>query len=281
MSRHRFGWVLTYVMMIALVVFTSLPFVFLISTAFKPLNELVLFPPRFLVIRPTFDNFVELVSSFDAGAVPFTRFLFNSVYTTVISVAGVVLISCMGAYAIEKLRMPGHNIMFKFVIWGLMFSPPAAQIPIYIIMTELGFKDTYWALIIPGLATPMYFFLIKQFMIQVPDSFIEAARIDGGGEWRIFGTIIMPMTKPAWATVIVFAFIANWNNLSSSVIYITDQSMRTLPFALTTINDPAMGLGRMGAAAAASLLTTLPVIVIFLIMQSKVVNGMAHAGIKG
>ena len=283
MNRHKFSvkWLFTYAVMLGLVVFTSLPFIFLVSTAFKPLNELTLFPPTFLVRRPTFSNFVDLVSSFDASSVPFTRFLFNSIFTTVASVVGVVLISTLGAYAIEKLRMPGHKLIFKLVIWGLMFSPPAAQIPIYIVMTELGLRNTYWALIIPGLATPMYFFLVKQFMTQVPDSFIESARIDGAGEWKIFFTIIMPMTRSAWATVTVFAFIANWNNSSGSVIYITDQALRTLPFALATINDPSMGLGRLGAAAAASLLTTLPVVVVFLVMQSKVINAMAFSGIKG
>jgi len=267
--------------MLGLVVFTSLPFIYMISTAFKPLNELTLFPPTFLVRRPTFTNFTDLVASFDAGTVPFTRFLFNSVYTTVVSVIGVVLISCMGAYAVEKLRMPGSKLVFKLVVWGLMFSPPAAQIPIYIVMTGLGFRNSYWALILPGLATPMYFFLVKQFMTQVPESFLESARIDGGGEWRIFFAIIIPVTKSAWATVTVFAFIANWNNASGSIIYITDQSLRTLPFALATINDPAMGLGRLGAAAAAALLTTVPVVVIFLAMQAKVVNAMAFSGIKG
>ena len=275
------GWVFTYLVMLALVVFIALPFIYMISAAFMPLNELTLFPPRFIVRRPTFRNFIDLVGAFDAGAVPFTRFLFNSVFTTTVSVAGVVMISCMGAFAVEKLRMPGSKVIFKLVIWGLMFSPPAAQIPIFIVMTELGLRNTYWALIIPGLATPMYFFLVKQFMTQVPDSLLESARMDGAGEWKVFFTIIMPMTRSAWATVTVFAFIANWNNASGSIIYITDQAMRTLPFALATINDPAMGLGRLGAAAAAALLTTLPVIVVFLVMQARVMNAMAFSGIKG
>lgn len=279
-KRFTLGRFNTYVFMIILVFFTSLPFIYLISTAFKPLNELTAYPPTFFVRKPTLINFAGLVNTFDNNSVPFSRYLFNSIFTTAASVTGVVLISCMGAYAVEKIKMPGSNIIFKFVVWGLMFSPPAAQIPIYIVMNDLRMRNTYWALIIPGLATPMYFFLVKQFMTQVPDSIIESARIDGAGEWRLFFSMIMQMIKPAWATVVVFAFIANWNNSSGSVIYITSQALKTLPYALSTINDANLGLGRLGPASAAALLTTLPVVVVYLMMQAKVMNTMAYAGIK-
>lgn len=280
LRRISAGRLFVYLFMIILVIFTALPFVYLFATAFKPLNELTAYPPTFLVRKPTFQNFVGLVNTFDSNTVPFSRYLFNSIFTTAASVVGVVLISCLGAYAVEKIRMPGSKVIFKLVVWGLMFSPPAAQIPIYIVMNNFGLRNTYWALIIPSLATPMYFFLVKQFMTQVPDSFLESARIDGAGEWLIFFKIIMPMVKPAWATVVVFAFIANWNNSSGSVIYITSQALKTLPYALSTINDSNLGLARLGPASAAALLTTVPVIVVYLLMQAKVMNTMAHAGIK-
>jgi len=274
------GWVATYAAMLLLVAFTALPFVYLIASAFKPLNELTAYPPTFLVQRPTIQNFMGLVSTFENDKVPFSRYFFNSIITTSVSVFGNVLICCLGAYAVEKIRMPGHKLMFKFVIWGLMFSPPAAQIPIYIMMNEMGLRNTYWALIVPSLATPIYFFLVKQFVTQVPDAIIESSRIDGAGEWRTFFAIIMPMIKPAWSTVVVFSFIENWNNAGGSSIYITNQAMKTLPYALSTINDAGLGLARLGAAAAAALLTTVPVIIIYLLMQKKVMNTMAHAGIK-
>lgn len=283
-SKHGFhfsaGWFFTYTFMILLVIFTALPFVYLIATAFKPLNELTAYPPTFLVKKPTFQNFADLVSSFGSDSVPFSRYLFNSIFTTVVSVAGAVIISCLGAFAVEKIRMPGSKVIFKLVVWGLMFSPPAAQIPIYIVMNELGLRNTYWALIVPALVAPTYFFLVKQFMTQVPESFLESARIDGAGEWCIFAKIIMPMTRPAWATVVVFSFIANWNNSGGSTIYITSQALKTLPYALSTINDANLGLARLGPSAAAALLTTLPVILIYLLMQAQVMNTMAHAGIK-
>ena len=271
--------VLVYVLMVSLAVFTSLPLIYMVSTAFKPLDELFKFPPTFLVRKPTLENFSDLFSSMSESTVPFWRYLFNSVFTTAISVFGSVIICSMAAYSLEKLRAPGYKFLFQVVIVGLMFVPPVAQIPIYIVMSKLGFLNTYWALILPTLATPMYLFLIKQFMSQLPDSLLESARIDGAGELWIFIKIVMPLIKPAWATVVVFAFIAVWNNSGSSMIYITDQAMKTLPYALSSIGNGTVGA--MGAVSAASLLTTAPVIIVYVLMQKQVMNTMAYAGIKG
>lgn len=283
-SPHRskkipFGWIIVYTLMIVLAIFTSLPLIYMISTAFKPLDELFLFPPTFLVHKPSLQNFANLFTSVSQGETPVTRYIFNSIFTTVISVFGSVLICSMGAYSLEKLRIPGYKVLFKAVIIGLMFVPPVAQIPIYIVMSRLGMLNTYYALILPSLATPMYLFLIKQFISQMPDTILESARIDGAGELSIFLKVVMPIVKPAWATVVVFAFIANWNNSSSSMIYITDQVMKTLPYALSSIGNGTMGA--VGTVAAASLLTTAPTIIIYLLMQKQVMNTMAYAGIKG
>jgi len=160
-----------------------------------------------------------------------------------------------------------------------MFSPPAAQIPIYMAVSRLGMIDTYWALIVPNLATPMYFFLMKQFISQIPDEILESARIDGASEFRAYLSVAMPMAKAAVSTVIVFSFTANWNNAGGSIIYITNQAMRTLPFAMATIS--AGGIARAGAAAAAVFITTLPTILVFVFMQSRVIKTMAFSGIKG
>lgn len=273
------GWVIVYILMIALAIFTSLPLIYMISTAFKPLDELFLFPPTFLVHHPAMQNFANLFTSVSQGETPVTRYIFNSVFTTAVSVIGSVLICSMGAYSLEKLRIPGYKMLFKAVVVGLMFVPPVAQIPVYIVMSKLGMLNTYYALILPALATPMYLFLIKQFISQLPDSVLESARIDGAGELSIYIKVVMPIIKPAWATVVVFAFIANWNNSSSSMIYITDQVMKTLPYALSSIGNGTTGA--VGTVAAASLLTTAPTIIIYLLMQKQVMNTMAYAGIKG
>jgi len=277
--KISWGWFYTYFFMILLVIFTALPIVYMTATSLKPLDELFLYPPRYLVRRPTLKNFAELMTTLDSQVVPFTRYLFNSIFTTAATVAGTVAVCCLGAYAVEKVRMPGNKLIFNLVVAGLMFSPPAAQIPIYMAVSKLGMINSYWSLIIPGMAAPMYFFLVKQFAAQIPDSMIESARIDGAGEFRIFASIAMPMLKSVWSTVIVFSFIANWNNSSGSIIYITNQSMKTLPYALSTISDG--GIARAGAAAAAAVLTTFPTIIVYLLMQARVLNTMAYAGIKG
>ena len=160
-----------------------------------------------------------------------------------------------------------------------MFSAPAAQIPIYMVIAKTGLMNTYFALIVPGLATPMYFFLMRQFIGQIPEPLLESARIDGANEFRNLWSVVVPNVKPAIATICVFSFIANWNNTTGSAIYITRQAMKTLPYALTTISS-GNSISRAGAAAAASMVITLPVIIIYLIMQRKVMQTMVYAGIK-
>lgn len=275
--QEKIRWIIVYTLMIILVLFTSLPLIYMVSTAFKPLRELYLFPPTFFTKQPTLQNFSQLFDTASSGSVPMTRYLFNSIVTTGIMVFLTVIISSMGAYSLEKLKPPGHKIIFKAVIVGLMFVPPVAQIPIYIVMSKLHLLNTYAALILPSLATPMYLFLMKQFMSQVPDSIIESARIDGAGELRIFFGIIMPATKPAWCTVIVFAFCSQWNNSGNSIVYITDQSMKTLPYVLSSIGSGSASM--TGAQAAATLLTTSVTIIIYAIMQKNVLDTMSYAGI--
>ncbi len=277
--KFSMGWFATYMFMIILVGFTSLPIVYMVVTAFKPINELFLFPPRFFVRNPTFQNFTDLITTLDSQVVPFTRYIFNSVFTTVLSVFGTVLVCSMGAFAVDKCQLPGGNTIFKIVIMALMFSPPAAQIPIYMAVSSMGMLNTYWVLIIPKLATPIYFFLMKQFISQIPDSIIESANIDGAGVYRTYWQIAMPMAKAAAATVVVFSFIANWNDAFAPLVYISNQAMKTMPFALSTIASG--GIARAGAASAATMLTTVPTILIYLLMQARVLKTMAHSGIKG
>ena len=273
------GWVTVYTFMIVLALVMALPLIYMVVTAFKPIEELLLFPPRFFVKHPVLTNFSDLFETLDSQTVPFTRYLFNSLFTTVVTVVLTLAVCVMGAYAIEKVRMRGSSLFGTVVVYALMFSPPAAQIPIYMVVAQTGMLDTYWALIIPSLATPMYFFLLRQFISQLPEVLLESARLDGASEYRILGSLIIPMVKPALATVTVFAFIANWNNSGGSAIYITDQAMKTLPYALSTITSG--GLARAGAAAAASLLITFPTILVYLLMQAQVMKTMVFAGIKG
>ena len=271
--------VLKYVTLTALLTFMMLPLVYLISTAFKPLNELFIFPPQFFVRNPTLNNFRDLFTSLASSTVPYTRYLFNSLFITVIIVFCTVFVSTLGAYGMVKHHPPGSKPFFQLVLAALMFSPYVTQIPRYLIVNSMGLVDTYWALILPSIATAYNFFLIKQFVEQLPNELIEASRIDGASEFGIYWRIIMPMLTPAWSTLIVFSFIGSWNDYFSPLIYIHKSAMQTLPLALHTVSGGS--IGRAGATAASAMLMTMPTVIVFLFTQNKVMQTMAHSGIKG
>jgi ABC-type glycerol-3-phosphate transport system permease component len=270
-----------YASMTVLVAFTALPLIYLISTAFKPLDELFLFPPRFFVRRPTFQNFSILLSALDAAAVPFTRNVFNSIFITVVIVAITTILSSMGGFALAKYNMKIAKGMFAIIIAGLMFSPHVTQIPQYLVVNYLGLYNTYWALILPNVAVAYNFFLMKQFSEQIPMEYLESARMDGAREWRIFWALVMPLLRPAVATLVVLSFVANWNNYFGALVFLTREEMKTMPLAIATVAGGPGNIARAGAGAASALLFTAPTILIFVIMQSRVLRTMAYSGIKG
>lgn len=277
-TRFTVGQGVLYLAMLGLVLFTSLPLLYLVSTAFKPYDELFLFPPRFLVRKPTMRSFSDLLTAVNTAVVPFSRYVFNSVFTSASSVAASVIVCSLGAFALAKYRIRGADVIFKIIIAGLMFSPHVTQIPSYMVVSSLGMLNTYWSLIIPKIAVAYSFFLMKQFSTQIPDELLEAARIDGARDWRVFWRIAMPLLKPAWSTLIVLSFISNWNDYFSPLVFVSSQAMKTLPLALQTISSG--GISRSGAVAAAALLATAPTVIVFVFMQSRVIKTMAYSGIK-
>lgn len=270
-----------YVVVILLVAFSALPLIYLVSTAFKPLNELYQFPPKFFVKEPTLQNFNDLFFSLSSSAVPFTRYIFNSIIVTVFTVLGTVIICSLGAFSLVKYHPPGSKVLFNIILAALMFSPYVTQIPRYLVINGLNLVDTYWALILPNLAVAYNFFLVKQFVEQFPNELLEAARIDGCGEIKLFFKIVMPFLSPAWATLVVFSFVSSWNDYFSALIYLNDSASFTLPLALNTISGGSNSIGRAGAVAAATTLMALPTVIIFTLMQRKVMETMVHSGIKG
>lgn len=279
--RTTMNWVFVYTGIIALLCFMVMPLVYLISTAFKPLHEMYVFPPRFFVRNPTMKNFSDLLLAMSSSSVPFTRYIFNSLYVTVITVVGTVFVSTLGAYGLSKHTPPGSKSFFQVIVAALMISAYVTQIPRYLIISGLGLLNHYSALIIPALASSYYFFLVKQFVDQIPNELLEAARVDGCGELKIYWQIVMPALTPAWATMMVFCFVGTWNDYLSPMIYIHDQAMRTLPVALNTISGGGASLGRAGATMAATLLMTMPTIILFSACQRMVTQTMVHSGIKG
>ncbi len=278
MKSYR-NWFFVYILIAVLVAFCLLPIVYMINTAFKPLYELYIFPPEFFVKNPTLQNFSDLLLAVSSTSVSYLRYIFNSLVVSCITVFVTATISSMGGYAVVKLKPPGGKVFFKIVIAALMFPAQVTTIPRYLIIVNLGLVNNYLALILPVASSAYYFFLMKQFIDQFPDTLIEAARIDGCGEFKTFLKIVMPSLAPAWATLMVFSFVASWNDYFSALIYINDDVMKTLPLAINTISGS--GFGRAGAVSASAMIMTLPIVIVFIFSQRKIMQTMVYSGIKG
>lgn len=279
-KRFDFSGLFLYTFLTALGLLMLAPLVYMFSSALKPTSELFLFPPRFFVVNPTLKNFKDLLLATGTSIVPFSRYIFNSIVVSSFIVVGSIIIAAMAAYPLSKHDMPFKRFIFNMILLALMFAPQVTQIPQFIVIKELGLINTYAALIIPALAAPVSLFLMKQFLDQIPNALLEATRIDGGNEWTTFWKVVMPMLKPAWATLALFSFISAWNDPWSANIYTTTEDMKTLPLALQTLSGGYGVVARTGTVAAASFLMVVPTILVFVITQRMVLETMAHSGIK-
>lgn len=274
----HFKGIWKYILLAFPVAFCALPLVYMVNTAFKPLNEMLRFPPTFFVKNPTLSNFSDLLTALSGTSVPFVRSVFNSLLVSAAVVILTVIISSMGAFGLTKHRVPFGKQLFTIIIMALSFSSTVTTIPTYLVIENMGLVNSYWALILPKVAVAYNMFLMKQFCEQMPNALLEAARIDGAGEWHIFFKIAMPMLRPAWATLTVMSFVSVWNDYFAPLVYITDDALRTVPLALQSISTG--GLTRAGASAAASFLMIMPTIIIYTLLQKKVISTMAFSGIK-
>ncbi|MDR2071397.1 MAG: carbohydrate ABC transporter permease [Treponema sp.] len=256
--------------------FFAYPLVYALNNAFKPLNEIFLFPPKLFVRQPTLNNFQDLFIIMSKSWVTFSRYIFNTVFITAAGTAGLIIAASMGAYVISKYRFPGGRLFFSLVIITLMFSGYVTAIPNYLVMTRLGWVDTYLSVIVPAFAMPMGFFLLKQFIDTIPNTLLEAAKVDGAKEWRIFVHLILPMIKPAWLTVMIFSVQNLWNARASNFIY--SEQLKTLPYALSQIISG--GVARAGVGAAVTLFVMIVPLLMFIFAQSNVLQTMANSGIK-
>jgi ABC-type glycerol-3-phosphate transport system permease component len=256
--------------------FFVFPLIYAINNAFKPLNEIFLFPPTLWVRQPTLNNFQDLFVIMSKSWVTFSRYIFNTVLITAVGTVGLIIVASMGAFVISKYRFPGGKMFFALVITTLMFSTYVTAIPNYLIMTKLGWIDTFMSVIVPAFAMPIGFFLLKQFIETIPDTLLEAAKVDGAKEWRIFLWIVLPMIKPAWLTVMIFSVQNLWNARASNMIY--SEQLKTLPYALSQII--LGGIARAGVGAAVTLFVMIVPLVMFIMAQSNVLQTMASSGIK-
>jgi len=272
-----------YIVLFPLIVFMVLPIIFIISHAFKPPDELFAYPPRFFVVNPTFKNFTDLFSKMSTSGIPVSRYLFNSILITAVTVLASIIVSTTAAYALSKKRFGLKKALFAINTVALMFVPIAVTIPRFLIIEKVNLMDTFLVHILPGLAMPVGLFLIKQFIDGIPDEVIEAAQIDGASDLMIYWRIILPMIKPAIATIAILTFQATWNNADISTMYINSENLKTFAFYLSTLTSTTGGANTVagqGMAAAASLIMFLPNLIIFVLLQSQVMSTMSHSGLK-
>lgn len=275
-NRSIAGDIFLYLFLVLVAVVMVFPIVYAVNNAMKPLDELFMFPPKIFARNPTFDNFSDLFVTMGKSWVTFSRYLFNTVFITVVGTAGHLIIASMGAFVLAKYDFPGNKTFFGLVTVAMMFSGYVTAIPNYLIINALGWVDTYWAIIIPAFASPMGLFLMKQFMEGLPMSLIEAAKIDGASEWKVFYGIVMPNVKPAWMTLIIFSVQALWNNKAATFIY--SEERKTLVYALQQIQSG--GIARAGQAAAVLVVVMIVPILIFVFSESQILETMASSGLK-
>ena len=257
--------------------FMFIPMYYVVIQSLKPLDELFMFPPKFYVKSPTFDNFRDLVTLMGDSWVPFSRYIFNTVFITLCGTLGNLIFASMAAYSLSKLRFPGRNMIFQIIVMSLMFHSTVNQVTHFIILSSFNWIDTYLSIIVPSLAGTMGLYLMKQFMeTSVPDTVLESARLDGASEFRIYLTIAMPMVKPAWMTLIIECFKGLWNTGAS--IYIHSEELKTFNYAIQQIVNG--GIARSGAGAAATVIMMIVPILIFVLNQSQIVETMGSSGMK-
>ncbi len=276
-ARSRGGDFGITLLLVALGIFMALPMYYCVVQSLKPLDELWMFPPKFIVEKPTFRNFRDLFTLMSGNMVPFSRYIFNTVFTSVAGTAGHLIIASLASYALAKIKFPGGKTMFKTVQTSLMFHQTVTALCSFILMSAFNMIDTYWAIIVPAWGSSLGLYLMKQFMeSNVNDSVLESSRLDGAGEFRTFWTIAMPMVKPGWLTLIVYSFQGLWN--AGASIYIHSEQLKSLNYAIGQIT--AGGIARAGASAAATVVMMLVPIIVFVVSQSNIIETMGSSGMK-
>lgn len=276
-TRSRFGNIVYSTILILAGLFTIIPLIYSVVTSFKPLDELLAFPPKFFVVRPTFKNYTALPELLSNLEVPLSRYVVNTIYVTASITFLQVIVSSMAAFVTCQVKNRLTKIFFALVQFALLYNGTTLAVPQYLIFAKIGIIDTFWAYILPALASTMGVFLIKQFMEQnIPDVLIEAARIDGAGAGRIFWRLVMPLSKPAWLTLTLFSFQGAWASTGGNLIF--SERLKTLPSVMGSV--VSSGLARSGSAMAVTVVMMIPPILIYMLTQSNVLETMSSAGIK-
>lgn len=274
------GQIKIIIALIPVVILMGLPIIYIIFHAFKPMQELFAFPPKFFVRNPTLDNFKNLMKASRSASIPLSRYVFNSALITLVTIALSLLFTTCAAFALSKVKFKGKNVMMTVNQTAIMFVATAVLIPRYLVIATLHVNNTYLAHILPIVAMPVALFLVKQFVDQVPDALLEAAYMDGATDWEVYYKILIPMIKPAIATAAILVFQQVWTNMETSNYFVDDDGMKTLTYYMNTLVNANSGVAGQGISAAAALILFVPNLVLFILLQDKVMNTMASSGIK-
>ncbi|MBQ3563869.1 MAG: carbohydrate ABC transporter permease [Clostridia bacterium] len=276
LSRSRGGDYFMYFIMFFFGIIFAIPLYYTVLCSFKPLNELSIFPPRFYVVNPTTEHYTLMLRLLSSSKIPFSRYLFNTVFITIVGTVGSIIIASVAAYPLAKHQFVGKSALYNIIVWAMMFSGEVTSIPSYLIVTGLGLYNTYWSIFLPNWSGTGNVFLMRQFMeANIPSAVVEAAKIDGSNEWNIYWRIVMPNVKPAWLTLIIFNFGGYWGSGAS---YINIEEMKLLPTAIGQITSA--GMTRAGAGCAVGVFMLVPPLILFLFSQSAIMETMSTAGLK-
>ncbi len=270
------GDVCIFLFLSILGIFMVFPIYYSVVQSLKPVEELFVFPPKLYVLNPTSKNFHDMFKVAAEYTVPLSRYIFNSVFTTIVICVFNVFVTCMAAFVLAKCKFPGDKLLNKIIVIALLFQSQATWIMQFLVYSKIHIIDTYFVLILPYIATAMNLYLMRQSMSTIHDSMVEAAKVDGAGLFRICWQIVVPNSKPAIMTIIIFAFQQAWNINGGSVIY--SEEYKTLPTIVQQIS--MAGLARQGVTFASAVLLLIPPLVVFLIAQGNVMETMANSGMK-
>jgi multiple sugar transport system permease protein len=274
MRRERVGSILLYSALVVTASLSLLPMLWMLAASFMSPGEASTFPPRLLPSQPTLEHYRTLFTRLNLG-----RYLLNSTIIAVTVTVVSLVINSMAGYAFAKLRFRGRDRLFRLLTLGLVIPVQVSMLPLFLLLRELGLINTYWGVIVPGLASIFGIFLIRQYAISIPDDLIDAARIDGAGEFRIYWSVVLPVIRPILATLAIWTFLSTWNDFMWPLIVLNDDSMFTLPVALANLSGERVQDTELMMAG--SVLTVLPVLLVFLFLQRYYVEGITQGSVKG
>lgn len=272
---HQLSQVALSVLLFVLALLVSFPFLWMLRTSFMLPTEALKFPPIWIPQSVTLDNYANALT-----IQPFARYILNSLFVAIAVVVGQLLTASLGAYAFARLRFPGRDKLFLLYLATMMIPSQVTLVPLFVMIARVGWIDSYAALIVPGLSSAFFTFLLRQFFLSIPYELEDAARIDGAGYFRIYATIIMPLSKPALASCGLLSFMGSWTSFLWPLIVIRTRELRTVPLGLAALQQE-QGYTDFPQLMAGSVMAVVPIIIIFILLQRYFVSGIALTGLKG